>query len=110
MVFTIVQNDTAPPISSRLTDSGSPVDLNNASNVFFHMEDEYDREVINDDLTGRVNIVDPESGDVEYVWQSGDTEKIGSYKAHWEVLYNNGEVETFPSRDKIDIEVTEEIA
>jgi hypothetical protein len=111
MTFTIVQNDTVPPISSQLSDSGSPVDLSNADKVSFHMEDKYDRKIIEEDNKGgRVYIVDESSGEVEYLWQSGDTEKIGSYKAQWQVEYNNGKVETFPSRGKIDIEVTEEIA
>lgn len=109
MTFTIVQNDTAPPISSRLTDSGEVVDLSDASNVRFHMEDKFERVVVDDDLTGRVNIVDSGLGEVEYVWGSDDTKNVGSYKAEWQVLYDDGKIETFPSRGKIDIEVTEEI-
>jgi hypothetical protein len=109
MTFTIVQGDTAPPISSRLTDSGEAVNLSNASNVFFHMENRYEKKVIEDDLAGRVNIVDEASGDVEYVWRPGDTDKIGSYEAEWQVLYNDGKIETFPSRGKVEIEITEQI-
>lgn len=110
MTFTIVQNDTAPPISSRLLDDGVPVELGNASNVFFHMEDKFGRVVIEDDLTGRVNIVDAKLGDVEYAFAPGDTSDIGSYAAEWQVLYDDGTIETFPSSGKVDIEVTEEIA
>lgn len=109
MTFTIVQGDTAPPISSRLSDSGEAVDLTGVSNVRFHLEDKFDRVVISADLTGRVNIVDAASGDVEYVWRPGDTDDIGSYKGEWEVLYEDGTVETFPSRGKVDIEIMEQI-
>lgn len=106
MAFTIVQNDTAPPINSRLTDSGEPVNLTDVSNIFFHMEDRYNRVQISDDLTGRVNIVDKTAGEVEYVFKSSDTEDVGTYQAEWEVLYEDGTRETFPSNGMIDIEIT----
>lgn len=111
MTFTIVQNDTAPPISSRLTDSGTPVDLNteNIGNVRFHMENKYKEIVIDDDLTGRVNVVDPDLGEVEYVWKTGQTENIGTYRAEWQVLYDDGKIETFPSSGKVTIEIVEEL-
>lgn len=109
MTFTIVQNDTAPPYTTRLTDSGDPVDLSNVSNIFFHMEDKYDRVIVSADLTGRVNIVDQSGAEVEYTWRSENTEDVGTYKAEWKVLYNDGKVETFPSSGKDKIEITEEI-
>lgn len=109
MTFTIVQNDTAPPISSRLADGGHPVDLSDASNVRFHMENKFKETVIDDDLTGRVNIVDTLSGDVEYVFAPGDTSSIGTFKAEWQVLYDDGKIETFPSSGKVTVEITEEI-
>jgi hypothetical protein len=109
MTFTIVQNDTAPPIGSRLADSGEPVDLSNVSNVRFHMEDRFDRVIIEDDLTGRVNIVDASAGEVEYAFTNGDTSDVGKYKGEWQVLYSDGKIETFPSAGKVDIQITEEI-
>lgn len=106
MAFSIVQKDTNPPISSRLTDSGEPVDLSNSSNVFFHMEDEYNRVVISDDITGRVNITDESRGRVEYVFSESDTESVGTYEAEWEVLYDDGTRETFPSNRMITVNIT----
>lgn len=109
MTFTIVQNDTAPPISSRLADSGEPINLNDVSNIEFHMEDRFGRIVVSDDLTGRVNLVDKSAGEVEYTFTNGDLSDVGTYKAEWQVLYNNGKIETFPSSGKVEIEVTEQI-
>lgn len=111
MTFTIVQEDTDPPISSQLTDSGVPIDLSTGiNNIRFHMEDKFNRVVISDDLTGRVNIVDESEGEVEYVWQSGDTDTAGTYKAEWQLLYDDGKVgTTFPSRGKITVEIMEQI-
>lgn len=109
MTFKIVQNDTAPPISSRLADSGEVVDLSSVSNVKFHMEDKFSRVVIEDDLTGRVNIVNADLGEVEYAFAARDTANVGSYKGEWQVLYQDGKIETFPSEGKVEIEVVEEI-
>lgn len=105
MTFTITQGDTAPPIQSTLTDTGVPVDLRNASNVFFHVEDKFNRSVISDDLTGRVSYVDKTLGKVKYVWKSENTSDVGKYTAEWEVLYDDGKRETFPSDRKIEIEI-----
>jgi hypothetical protein len=106
MTFTITQNDTAPPIRSRLKDSGEPVNLTNVSNVFFYMENEYKEVVVSDDLTGRVNILDNTVGEVEYMFKSSETENVGRFKAEWEVLYDDGTRETFPSDGKVSIEIT----
>lgn len=110
MTFTIVQNDTAPPITSRLADDRVPVDLSNASNIRFHMKDQYENIVVDDDLTGRVNIVDEASGEVEYAFRPEDVTDIGTYRAEWEVLYDDGTIETFPSSGTITVKITEEIA
>ncbi len=109
MTFTIRQGDTAPPISSRLSDENGYVDLTNASNVRFHMQDEFERVVVEDDITGRVNIVDGSTGHVEYAWSTSDTTRVGSYRAEWEVLYDDGGVETFPVDGYINVEITEQV-
>jgi hypothetical protein len=109
MTFTIVQNDTAPPITSQLSDSGEAVDLSNVSNIRFHMEDEFKNVIVDDDLTGDVDIVDANLGKVAYEFDQDDTSNVGSYKGEWQVLYSDGTIETYPSNTKVNIEVTEEI-
>lgn len=109
MVFRIVQGDTAPPISSRLSDEDGAVDLSNVSNVEFHMMDKFERVVVSDDVTGRVNYVDKSVGEVEYVFKQEDTTDVGIYKGEWQVLYNDGTIETFPTDGYVDIHITEEI-
>lgn len=108
--FRITQNDTAPPIQSKLTDEGVPIDLSNASNITFNMVDKFSRKVISDDLTGRVNILDEGSGQVEYTWKDGDTSDVGTYDVEWQVLYDDGKVETFPTGFELTVEVVEEVA
>lgn len=110
MTFYITQDDTNPPLESQLTDGGVPIDLTSANDVEFHMEDEFEQSVVNDNLAGNVNLVDASKGKVEYVWKSSDTSDVGTYFGEWQVEYNNGSFETFPVTSKLRIEVVEEIA
>lgn len=111
MAFRITQGDTSPAILSSLTDDGEPVDLSSADTVRFIMEDKYEQIVVDaDNNTGNVSIVDAAAGEVEYGFSAADTETVGTYKAEWEVTYDTGAVETFPTGGKITIEVFEEIA
>jgi len=109
MSFKITQGDSSPSLLTTLSDGGVPVELSNVTNIRFIMEDKYERIHIDDDLQGYVNIVDPSLGQVEYVFQQDDTKQIGTYKAEFEVTYNNGAVETFPTENKITIDIVEEI-
>lgn len=111
MTFTITQNDTAPPIESSLRDGSVPIDFSNVSNVRFHMENKYHELVIDDDLAGRVSKVDPNTATVEYVWKDdgSDTDTVGVYWAEWEVVYDDGTRETFPTGDKIEVQIVEAI-
>lgn len=110
MPFTITQDDTSPALSSTLTDGGQPVDITGYNEVEFHMENKYQEIVINEDTTGRVSVVDAASGRVSYTFGAEDTENVGTYWAEWQVTYDSGNVETFPSGEKLKIEITEETA
>lgn len=114
MTFKIVQNDTAPSLISVLRDNNKPIDLSGFDNVFFYVEDKYQRVVIEDDARGnvgegRVGVLDDKRGKVEYVFDSDDTSDAGTYYAEWQVIYQDGSVETFPTDGKIEIKITEEI-
>lgn len=110
MTFKITQNDTSPSLATTLLAEGEPIDLSDATAVRFLMEDRYERLVIDDDLSGSVRFLDASNGEVEYTFSASDTQTVGSYHAEFEVTYNNGSIETFPSNGKIDIEIVEEIA
>lgn len=88
------QNDTRPPTNPTLTRGGTPVDLTLASSVTFKL-----REIGRQDL--KVNssavITDAVNGVVEYRWSAGDTDTAGKYHAEYQVLWNDGTVETFPT-------------
>lgn len=111
MTFKITQQDSSPSLLVTLGDGANPVDLSTASDVRFIMQDRYERVVTTDDVQGSVNIVDSKSGEVEYVFDQTETSDAGTYEAEFEVMYNNGSIETFPANDrKIQIEIVEQIA
>lgn len=93
MKFDIKRGDTGPALSRILRDGqGIAVNLVGAS-VTFSMG-----------LRGAAAIVDkaeatigPANGQVVYAWQTGDTDRAGSYFGEFRVTYADGTIETFPN-------------
>jgi hypothetical protein len=111
MTFTITQGDNSPSLVTTLSsEDSSGIDLSNASDVRFIMQDMYERVVIDETLDDAVRIVDEERGIVEFIFSQPETETVGEYEAEFEVTYTNGAVETFPTDGKIDIKIVEHIA
>ncbi len=95
-------NDTAPSAEATLK-AGKPkvaVDIQGAT-VKFHMTDAANELKINaaanNDQVGDGS--DGSKGDVSYDWDggAGDTDTGGEFKAHWEVTYSDGTIQTFPT-------------
>lgn len=109
-IFTLRQNDTAPPIRATLGVDNEPVDIQGAT-VKFHM--------IN--LSGLVVLDQPATSDqvgdgsdgtlgwVSYAWQTGDTSIPGRYRGEWEVTFPDGTIRSFPV-DYQMIDISPEIA
>lgn len=110
MTFEIHRGDTAPSFRRRLrNDIGETVPLTNAQEVDFHMRSlDYDT-TVDDNTTGNVSIVDGPSGEVQYSWQSGDTDSVGTYRAEFVVTFSDGTIRTFPVGGTYTIIVTEDI-
>lgn len=107
--FYIKQNDTAPSLEVALKGSnGRARNLENASSVKFHMSKENNGgNVI---IDGTCAITSAVKGIVSYTWQPGDTANSGVHDAEFEVLYNNGQNETFPNSAFIKVIIREELA
>ena len=98
--FTIKQNDTRRAIQTTLKYQDSAVDLSAAgTSVKFLMKN----------IKGNLKVdaaatkVDASNGVVKYEWSEGDTDTAGSFRGEFEVTWDNGEIETFPSDSYIDI-------
>ena len=107
MGFKIKQNDTSPLMVATLKDAaGNAIDLT-AATVRFHMKRISSTTV---KVDGAATVLDDDAGRVRYAWQTGDTDTPGTFQGEFEVVYNTGEIETFPNDGFLAIEIIDDIA
>lgn len=105
MGFNIKQNDTSPSLQATLKDAALlPIDLTGAS-VKLHMKSVDNTLKINDLMT----VTDTLNGIVQYDWQSGDTDTVGTYFVEFQVTYSDGSIETFPNNGNKIVSVVREL-
>jgi len=105
MAFSIKQNDTSPSLQAILKDaSQTPIDLTGAT-VMFHMKSVDGTVKVDQQMT----ITDDTGGVVQYDWQSGDTDTVGTYYVEFEVTYADASVETFPNNGNKVVTVVKEL-
>jgi len=105
MAFTIKQNDTSPSLSAILKDSSLvAVDLTGAT-VKLHMKSIDGILKINSAMT----ITSAIGGTVQYDWQTGDTDTVGTYLVEFQVTYSDGAIETFPNSGNSIVSVVREL-
>ena len=105
MAFNIKQNDTSPSLQAILKDaSGTAISLTGAS-VRFHMK-ALDGTV---KVDAAMTVTDNLNGVVQYDWQTGDTDTVGSYSVEFEVTYGDSTIETFPNNQNLTISVVREL-
>jgi hypothetical protein len=90
----IKQNDRRPVAQKDLTRGGVAVDLTLATGVTFKMRP-FDKPDLK--INAGCTINDAVTGDVEYRWQADDTDVPGKFHAEYEVIWNDGTTETFPT-------------
>lgn len=95
--FYLKKGDTNPKIEAVLSDSSGPVDLAGAT-VTLRMSVEGGTDPI---LEEAVVIADAANGAVEYQWQAGDTDTIGTHIIEWKVEFADGTIATFPRGDTL---------
>jgi hypothetical protein len=95
--FDIKQYDLLPDLVLTVADDGTPVDLSAASSAKLIVSN---RSGIL--IESAVSIEDQEEednlGKVRYVWQSGDTDTIGTYNMEVEIMWAGQRPETFPAK------------
>jgi len=105
MAFSIKQNDTSPSLQATLKDASlNPIDLTGAT-VMFHMKSVDGTVKVDRQMT----ITNEAGGVVQYDWQSGDTDTVGTYYVEFEVTYADSSVETFPNNGNRAVSVVREL-
>jgi len=105
MAFSIKQNDTSPSLQATLKDaSQTAVNLTGAT-VMFHMKSVDGTIKVDAEMT----ITNAEGGVVQYDWQTGDTDTVGTYYVEFEVTYSDLSVETFPNNGNKVVTVVKEL-
>lgn len=95
MIF-VKQGDRRPAAPATIKRGSTVVDLTTATSVTFKMRPMYRLDLTVDTAA---TVLVAASGTVEYRWAAGDTDTSGDYFAEWEVLWNDGTTETFPTID-----------
>lgn len=105
MAFSIKQNDTSPSLQATLKDAAlDPINLT-AANVRIHMKSVDGTLKIDAPMT----VVTPLEGLVQYDWQVGDTDTVGTYYVEFEVTYADASIETFPNNGSKVVSVVKEL-
>ena len=103
--FTIKQGDTSPALSVQFKWDDSVVDLTDATvKMYMGLYDE--SSLLIDGAT--CTITDAENGEIEYAWQTGDTDVVGLYEVEFVVTFSDGTIQTFPNDQFLLIEIVED--
>jgi len=98
------KTDTLPDLEFTIKQDGSAVDLTGAT-VKFYMKN---RDTGNVKINGvACTLVVAASGTCKYVWQSGDTDTVGTFVAEVEVTFSGGTVQT--GYENLTIEIRDDI-
>lgn len=100
------RNDTTP-LSHTLRENGEPADLSNATKVEFFMSLSVDK-ALKADGTGTV--VDETSGEVQYSFSQDEVDEAGFFMAEWQVTYGDGTIRTYPNKDYLTVQISEDLA
>lgn len=100
--FITKEGDTRNAIEAYLKENGMSVDLTNCT-VVFKMRDDDDNLLIDRSVTN----ITPAEGKIVVNLTEGELSNIGDFKAEFKVTFSSGEVETFPNKDYLEIEILE---
>ena len=104
--YTIKRHDLYPPVQAVLEQAGGvPINLQRATQVRFLLLDSEG----NLKVDAPVNVVDAPRGVVLYEWQEGDTDTAGTYRAEFEITFDDGRILTVPNDDYIIIIVMDDL-
>lgn len=94
MSLTFVQGDTAPAITTVITeedDTTKVVNLSTATSVKFQMRRADDRRYT---VNAAAQVVDAALGKCSYSWGANDLAVPGEYQFQWEITWAGGRIQT----------------
>jgi len=101
--------DTDPNLEVQLRQrNDNPRSLGTADVRIYLAEVESGDVIIDDDTDGNLSVTDATNGYLEYSWQPGDTDKVGTYVGEFEVT-DVDSVETFPNRGNFTVRIQESL-
>jgi len=106
-VFNIKRNDTKPFLAVQLLDAtGSAIDLTNSTGISFNL-------ATNDNdytsvLSGVCSITGSATGNVEYRWAAGDTNRSGLFLGEFETTFSDLTVLTLPFDNSLRVNINED--
>ena len=106
MAIIVKSGDTAPPVTATLLDAaGESVDLTAAESVRFIIATRTKPRTV---LVDKPATAQPD-GTVTYEWETGDTDTPGRYLAEFEVVFDDGRIQSFPTDGYIDTVVVDDL-
>ena len=96
------RGDTRYALKATLKRNGTPADLTGCTVRFF---------MSNGCITINrpVDILDPVNGLVWVIFDQGDTDAVGTYRAEFEVTHADGRKETFPSSGYLSLQIVPDL-
>lgn len=103
MAITIKRNDTRDAIKATLSNESGPVDLTGATVRFLMSKGSTVK------VDRQAEIQDAVNGIVWMVFDQGDTDETGTFKAEFEVTFSDARIETFPNDSFILINIINDL-
>lgn len=103
MAITIKRNDTRDAIKATLSNESGPVDLTGATVRFLMSKGSTVK------VDRQAEIQDAVNGVVWMVFDQGDTDETGTFKAEFEVTFSDARIETFPNDSFILINIINDL-
>lgn len=113
-MWTIKQNDTKPYFSVALKqdygeDSEAAINLSTADHVNFIMRYITDTDIEGPKVKAACVVDDVNLGIVTYRWDSDDTDTIGIFNVEFEIVWNDGRIQTVPNNVYGQLEVVDDL-
>jgi hypothetical protein len=107
--FDLKQYDLRPVLRIRLLDGSVPIDLTLTSEVRLLLKNRAAGLKVNAVMTKLDQTDDATVGFVEYTWQEGDTDTLGTFQGEIQVLWPGQVPQTFPGKGYFQVSINRDL-